>query len=157
MEKEPRNIRLLLVIMLIIGILLLVFVINSSSKQLEIIHYYNLLHETEDSIVHATAVLYGNIIFLMISIILIFLFGIGIFFARKWAWIGALMVGFYEVYANIAGFVTKVVNYTIVGYTEFPFFDLLNLIINIIIIILAFIMIYLLLKSDVKQFLKISI
>lgn len=156
MDKKSRNIWIIIVLLLITGLLLVIFTVNSSFE-------YNKLIDEEESwsvqgkyIDYLNLNLNINILIWTTEILLIFLLVIGAYIPKKLTWVGIFMFGFFEIFTSITLIVNYVSNYYIVNYSNYPQFNLLNLVIGFFIIVLFSIVFYLLFKSDVKSYFKIT-
>ena len=155
MNKKPRNIWIIIVLMLIIIFLLIGYTVNNileTEKDLENEGDSGLLKQYLDIL---RLNLNVDTLIWSVEIIISFLLIIGIYYLKKWAWIGGLMFGFFQIFGHAFAIIHKVANNLLLGLTEYPYFNYLNLVFNISFIVMFSIVFYLLFRPDVKSYFKI--
>jgi len=157
MNNKPKIIRAAVIIWIIIGILLTTIAIYSIYLELEfqkdvyksgvIISEINLFRDT---------LLIKNTAFRLIPAILSFIFAIGTYLVKKWAWLWSLILTFYILLVYLNGLASDIQNAVIVGYTDYPFYNTFISIISIIIFVSVIVIFYIYTRQSVRDYFNIT-
>ena len=157
MKEKPNIIRKTIIIWIILVIILSIFVIYAIHIELEYQKELRDNGEMDSELkLYRETMLIKNTLFRLIPVVLSFLFVIGTYMVKKWAWLGGLMLSFYLLLVYFLGVADDIQNAVIVGFTEYPFFDLYGSLFSPIVIVLAVVIVYLHLKTNVKTYFNIS-